>query len=298
MFTNKDNFAIYLKIQEVRSIYSNFKSSVLVQLEKLENQIETIIYELSQRDELDSICQNIIENDNSTLNDDEVQEIAQIWNKISYQKNNEYFPRFSDQLVTRIQKTLKLWEQQIQETLQMDLRIIPIYSQSLYKFDLTNKFQSIQINEEIMIEQTQSQTHYCFALTDQQLNSIETSTIQFRFPKFVGDIGVGICDLQILKTKNFRPQLNQVNNGAFVCFQDSYTINTEQDEYNWKTKGFKFGERDVIQVTYEPTIKRVTWIKVQKPEEGYSVVLLNDKRELYFCCIVKTLGAKVEIVGK
>ncbi|CAD8151175.1 unnamed protein product [Paramecium pentaurelia] len=296
MFTYKDNFEIYQKIQEVRQIYSKFKQSVIIQLEKLENQIETIIYELSQRNELDQIFENTIENDNSTINDDEVQEIVQIWNKICYQKNDDYFPKFSDQLVTRIQKTLKVWEQQIQETLQMDLGIIPRYSKSSYKFDANSKFQSIQINEEIIIEQTQSQTHYCFALVDQRLNQIETSSIQFKFPKFVGDIGVGICDLQILKTKNFRPQLNQINNGAFVCFQDSYTINTEQEEYNWKTKGFKFGEKDVIEVIYEPTLKRVTWKKVQKPDEGYQITLQNDKRELYFCCIVKTQGAKVEII--
>ncbi|CAD8051594.1 unnamed protein product [Paramecium primaurelia] len=296
MFTSKDNFEIYQKIQEVRQIYSKFKQSVIIQLEKLENQIETIIYELSQRNELDQIFENTIENDNSTINDDEVQEIVQIWNKICYQKNDDYFPKFSDQLVTRIQKTLKLWEQQIQETLQMDLGIIPRYSKSQYKFDANSKFQSIQVNDEIIIEQTQSQTHYCFALVDQRLNQIESSSIQFKFPKFEGDIGVGICDLQILKTKNFRPQLNQINNGAFVCFQDSYTINTEQEEFNWKTKGFKFGEKDVIEVIYEPTLKRVTWKKVQKPDEGYQITLQNDKRELYFCCIVKTQGAKVEII--
>ncbi|CAD8069304.1 unnamed protein product [Paramecium sonneborni] len=295
MFTNKDNFKIYQKIQEVRKMYSQFKQSVVIQLEKLENQIETIIYELSQRDVLDQMYDKTIENDNSVVSDELVQEVVQVWNKICYQKNDEYFPKFNDQLVIKIQKTLKFWEQQIQDTLQMDLGIIPRYPEQYYKFDANAKFPSIQIIEEAIIEQTQSQTHYCFALVDERLSQLEPSSIKFKFPKFCGDIGVGIGDLQILKTKNFRPQLNQINNGAFVCFQDSYTINTEQDDLNWKTKGFRFDQNDIIEVSYEPNIKRVTWKKAKNQNEGYQMTLQNDKRELHFCVIVKTQGAKVEI---
>ena len=40
------------------------------------------------------------------------------------------------------------------------------------------------------------------------------------------------------------------------------TINTEQNDLNWKTKGFRFGEPDVIEVEFEPAIRKVTWKKV------------------------------------
>ncbi|CAD8116213.1 unnamed protein product [Paramecium primaurelia] len=299
MFANQDCFEVYEKTQEVRQAFSEFKQNVIIQLGKLEFQIETIIFEQfeqSQTNQIDQIYDNKIDNDNSQYIDDETQELVSIWNKANAQQNEEQIPKYNDQLVKRIKKTFTLWEQQIKELLQIDLQIIPRYSSLKYRFDNNAKFPSIKIIEERIIEQTQTQTHYCFALVEQRLNQIETSSIQFKFPKFVGDIGVGICDKKILKSKDFRPFLNALNNGAFVCFQDSYVINTEQEELNWKTKGFKFFENEVIEVTYEPSLKRVIWKKVLKPNEGYSVVLRNHKRELYFCCIVKTQGAKVEII--
>ncbi|CAD8119146.1 unnamed protein product [Paramecium sonneborni] len=288
MFANKNCFEVYETIQELRKVFSQFKECIITQLGKLESQIETIIFELSQNNEIDQIDANIIENENSQLNYDEMQQLIQVWNNAC--------PKFNDPLVIRIQKTFKLWEKQIQELLYIDIENIPRYSSSQYVFDTNAKFQSIKIYEEIIIEQTQTQTHYCFALSKQSLNQIETSSIQFKFPKFIGDIGVGICDKKILKSKDFRPLLSQVNHGAFVCFQDSYTINTEQEELNWKPKGFRFLDYDIIEVTYEPSLKRISWKKVQKPIEGFSMILQNDNRELHFCCIVKTQGAKVEIV--
>ncbi|CAK76210.1 unnamed protein product (macronuclear) [Paramecium tetraurelia] len=297
MFANKETFEVYEQVKEIRKIYSQFKQSIVVQLEKLEVQIEKMIYEFSQSNSsIDQIYDNKIENENTLLNEDEMQQLISNWNKVCNQKNVEQCPKFNHQLVRRVQKTFNLWDKQIQELLQFNLEIIPRHSSLQYYFGTNSKYQSIKINEKSIIEQTQTQNHYCFAIIEQRLNQNETSSIQFKFPKFIGDIGVGICDQKILKSKDYRPPLNVVNNGCFVCFQDSYTINTEQEELNWKTKGFQFGEKDVIEVTYEPALKRVSWKKVQKPLEGYSIILKNDNRELHFCCIVKTQGAKVEII--
>ncbi|KAM3144163.1 hypothetical protein pb186bvf_003625 [Paramecium bursaria] len=165
-------------------------------------------------------------------------------------------------------------------------------------FDENLRFESLQLlDKNTKVRQSVTCDHFAFCLIGNPIKKDIQTSMTFKIENLSGDVGFGICDLEIIKSHKFRPKLNQIGSGAFVLFQDQLldTIHTENANFNWKTQGLKFELNDKIQVTFFPETKKIKWFNM-KNQQSYELNLVNIQRQFNFCVVMKHGGSIVSII--
>ncbi|KAM3144165.1 hypothetical protein pb186bvf_003627 [Paramecium bursaria] len=276
--------------ERIRMKFKLFKQSINKMLINLETRLEDIISKLDPNPTLQEMFELVQKEGDLNLS-----EIVNYHNKYFEYKDKQHIFIYDDFPVNLVEAKLEKIKKSIQENIVFNIDQFFIYKAgNLFSDEL--RFESFLLSEtKDSVEQSRTCDHYAFAVLNRPINMHSQENLVFYIEKQEGDVGVGLCDLQQMKAHNFRPKLNVVGSGAYILFQDKYTIHTDEAAKNWVTHGFKFVAKDTIQVSYDPDKKTISWNKLNS-DEVYVAPYSKFDNQLHFCVVMKQKGSIVKIL--
>lgn len=112
---------------------------------------------------------------------------------------------------------------------------------------------------------------------------IENSKILLKVSNIQNFVGLGVCLKNVLSSKNFKFDYNNVGHGSYLISSNGYSWSHLKKEDNIQAKSFKFVKDDIIQIELNYDAKNVTFTNKKKDEKHVLALEIPADDEIYFC---------------